>query len=311
MSSEMQGHRPRTHEVLEDGQMRSGFKEALWGLSMWALLCLLIGLLVPHAHAQTAASPAGGSARPLVVSVVPQFPAVDIHRTWSPLLERLAHETGLSFVLKVARDIPSFEAEVMAGEPDFAYLNPYHQLLAHQAQGYVPLVRDDTPLKGLLVVRADSPYRKPQDLQGQTLAFPSPLAFGASMMVRAQLIERERVQFQTTYARTHTNTYRQVAAGLAAAAGGLQATLEREPEALRAQLRVLFETAGTAPHPLSAHPRMAAATRQAIIRAWMKLAQDPTLAPHFKGIPMDHPVTADHDRDYAPLASLHLARLPD
>ncbi len=298
--------RPRRHELnqLENGQLRSGFKEALWGLMLWLLLCMLLGLLAPHAHAQQ-------GVRALTVSVVPQFQAVDIHRVWGPLLERLSRETGQTFVLKVAKDIPSFEAEFKAGEPDLVYLNPYHQLKAHQAQGYVPLVRDSTPLKGLLVVRQDSPYKRAQDLQGQTLAFPSPNAFGASMMVRAQLIERDRVRFQTTYARTHTNTYRQVASGLAAAAGGIESTLEREPEALRSQLRVLFETSGAAPHPLSAHPRVGAALQQQVVRAWLRMAQDSALASAFQGIPMDHPVTADHDRDYAPLAQLHLERLPE
>ena len=68
-----------------------------------------------------------------VVSVVPQFPAADIARTWTPILARLSQDLGVRFELKVARDIPSFEAEVREGLPDFAYLNPFHQVRARRA----------------------------------------------------------------------------------------------------------------------------------------------------------------------------------
>ena len=114
------------------------------------------------------------------VAVVPQFPAAELHRDWTPLLERLARDTGLRLHLTLAPSIPRFEAALMAGQPDFCYLNPYHQVMAHRAHGYVPLVRDAQPLAGLLVVRRDDPVRSVRELDGQTVAFPSPNAFGAS-----------------------------------------------------------------------------------------------------------------------------------
>ena len=169
-------------------------------------------------------------------------------------------------------------------------------------------MRDSEPLSGLIVVRRDSPIHSARELQGQTLAFPAPNAFGASMLVRAMLTEQDGIQFRTQYARTHSNSYRQVAAGQVSAAGGLRATLDREPESLRAQLRVLAETSSSAPHPLSAHPRVPIALRQAVQRAWLQMAQDGAMQALMKDLPMPHPVTADHERDYAPLARLHLDR---
>lgn len=278
------------------------------------VIAALAGLLAPWlsvaqpAPASTASPAASAMQRVYTVSVVPQFPAADIARTWVPILERLGPQVGARFELKVARDIPSFEADVKAGAPDFAYMNPFHQVRAKRAQGYVPLVRDSELLTGILVVRKDDPMRHLKQLDGQTLAFPAPNAFGASLLIRAQLDEVERVHITPFYARTHTNAYRQTLAGKAAATGGLRATLEREPPEVQAGLRILFETPGAAPHPLSAHPRVPAKVQQAVQAAWLKLAQDSSLRANFQGVPMSQPVRADHARDYAPLERLKLDR---
>lgn len=263
-----------------------------------AALALTTGVRMP-AHAQ-AGPPT------YTVAVVPQFQAVEINRVWMPILERLGQLTGATFVLKATKDIPSFEADVMAGKPDFAYLNPYHQLMAHQAQGYLPLVRDSKPLTGILVVRKDDPIQSVQALQGKSLAFPAPNAFGASLLIRGHLAEQSKITITPFYAKTHTNAYRQTIVGKTAATGGLRATLDKEPPEVRDVLRVLMETEGSAPHPLSAHPRVPAAMQQAVKAAMLKLGKDPAMQPLFKDIPMADPVAADQARDYQPLEKFKL-----
>lgn len=225
-----------------------------------------------------------------------------------PILERLGAQVGAQFELKVAKDIPSFEQEVRSGQPDFAYLNPFHQVRAWRAQGYVPLVRDTKMLTGIVVVRRDDPIRKLPELAGKAVAFPAPNAFGASLLIRAQLDEVEHVPIEPVYARTHTNGYRQTLAGNTAASGGLRATLLREPAEVRSGLRILYETPGSPPHPLSAHPRVPEAVRKKVQAAWLLLAKDPALQAPFEAIPMSHPVAASHVRDYAPLERLKLDR---
>lgn len=267
-----------------------------------AYAAVLLGSVMPSAWAQTDGKPVYS------VAVVPQFPAVEISRVWGPILERVGQQAGVTLVLKLAKDIPAFEDEVMAGKPDFAYLNPYHQLMAFKAQRYVPLVRDSKLLTGLLVVRQDDPIRSAKELDGKTLAFPAPNAFGASLMIRAQLAEVDKINITPFYAKTHSNAYRQTLVGKTAASGGLRATLDKEPPEVRSALRVLIETPGAAPHPLSAHPRVPAKVQQAVKAAIMKLARDPSLAEFFKDVPMSSPVDADQVRDYHVLESYHLER---
>ena len=244
----------------------------------------------------------------LTVAVVPQFSAADIARTWTPLLERLGERVGVRFELKLSKDIPSFERDVVAGLPDLAYMNPFHQVRARQAQGYEPLVRDMDPLTGIIVVKRDAPVQRVDELTRQAVAFPAPNAFGASLLVRAYLDEVEHAQVDAVYVRTHTNAYRHTLRGLSVAAGGVRSTLEREPAEVREGLRILVETPGAAPHPFSAHPRVSKEMRERIRAAWLVMAKDPTLQESLRAIPMPRPVAADQVRDYDPVARLRLDR---
>lgn len=272
-------------------------KRVLLSLFLWALAAALT------------AAPAAAEERRYTLSVVPQFPAVEIHRSWSPVAERLQRETGLRLELKTHAGIPAFEEDFLQGRSDFAYMNPYHAVMARRAQGYVPLVRDGSrQLAGILLVRQDSPYKSVKDLDGSELAFPAPNAFGASLYMRALLSEEERIRFRPNYVSTHTNVMRHVLLGQAAAGGAVGATFAKEPPEVRGLLRVLYETPGVEPHPLAAHPRVPAKDREAVVAALLQLGQDAAAAPMLQAIQMPRPVRADYGRDYRPLERLKLEK---
>ena len=95
---------------------------------------------------------------------------------------------------------------------------------------------------------------------------------------------------------------------MAAAAGGVKATLDKEPEEVRMALRVLWETPEAAAHPISAHPRVRPKDREAVTAALLRMAQDPAGQAMLKEILMTQPVRADYQRDYQPLEKLRLDR---
>lgn len=268
----------------------------------------------PHAQAGDGAAAASikqadPGARGFTLAVVPQFPAVEIHNAWTPLLDRLSSLTGRGFKLMPFASIPEFEAAFLEGRPDFVYFNPYHAVMAHAAQGYLPLVREQKRLlSGLLAVRADSPWHDVAQLNGLEIAFPSPNAFGASLYMRSLLAERG-IRITPRYVKTHSNAYRHALTGATAAAGGIRATLEKEEPEVQRSLRVIFETPATAPHPLAAHPRVSASVREAVREAVIGLSRaggsENTL---LQGIQMPHPAAADYARDYQPLEALRLER---
>lgn len=242
------------------------------------------------------------------VAIVPQFPAVEIHRDWSPLLDRLKKETGLNFTITVADSIPEFEDTLLAGRPDFAYMNPYHQVMAKRAKAYLPLVRGSNLLTGVLMVRKDDLIKTVSELDGKDIAFPAPNAFGASLWIRALLAEQAKIRINPVYVKTHSNVYRHVTTGRAAAGGGINNTLADEPEEVRAKLRVLMETPGVPPHPFSAHPRVPELVRKQVTEALLRIAAGSDGAAMMAKVQMESLVRADYTRDYFPLEKFGLEK---
>lgn len=266
------------------------------------LLILLLGWL---AFFNAWAQPAVPS---YSVAIVPQFSAAQLRSEWHPLLERIGQAAGVRFDMRFYESIPAFEAGFLKCEPDFLLANPYHAVMARQAQAYIPLVRDRQLLTGILVVPAGSPVKSLRELDGKAIAFPAPNAFGASLYMRALLTEEARIRFEPRYVKTHANVYRQTAIGDVSAGGGVNQTLNDLAPELRAQLRVLYETPGAAPHPLEAHPRVPQPVRQKVIAAMLALAQEAAGQALLKEARMPNPVAADYARDYAPLEKLRLEK---
>ncbi len=104
--------------------------------------CIVGCLLSLSALSQAACLGDTTAAKTHTFDVVPQFTAAKIHSTWAPLLQRVGKEAGLCFELKIAASIPEFEQTFLKGQAQFVYLNPYHAVLAHQKQKYVPLLAD-------------------------------------------------------------------------------------------------------------------------------------------------------------------------
>jgi phosphonate transport system substrate-binding protein len=246
--------------------------------------------------------------RAYICAVVPQFPSSYIYENWDPVLKALEEETGLKFVLKTFKNIPEFEKSFLKGEPDFAFMNPYHAVMAKRAQGYIPLIRDKNPLTGILVVKKDAPYKSVEDLDGKKIGFPAPNAYGASLYMRALLSEVFKIKFEALYLKTHDNVYRNVILGNVAAGGGVNQTLKRQPEEIKKELRILYETPPSAPHPIVVHPRVPKELREAFKKAFLKLPQRENLRSFLEKVQIPEPVEADYKRDYRPLEKLNLEK---
>ncbi len=205
--------------------------------------------------------------------VVPQYASHRIRAIWDPILREIEKRTGLKFRLVGSPSIPVFAGEVLDGRFDFSYMNPYHIIMAHQAQGYNPLVRDHgRKLHGILVVHKDGPIHSIKDLQGKQIAFPSPDALGASLLIRAELARHYHIQFEAFYVNTHSSVYLNVALQQTAAGGGVQKTLQQQKPAIRNRLKILYRTEDVTPHPIAVHPRIPTAIREKVQQAFIQMA---------------------------------------
>jgi len=218
-------------------------------MKQWILLCSLLLML------------AGNSVRADIttyrVGIVPQLEARKLHAIWQPILDELALETGYAFTMVGEQNIPAFEKAFAAGAYDFVYLNPWHAVIAWELQGYTPIVKDASrELKGVLVVPENSDIDEIQDLDGAEIAFPAPNAFGASLLMRADLKFLHGIDITPVYVDTHTSVYLNVVLGTTMAGGGILSTLNEQPPMVRDQLRILYSTRASSPHPISVHPRV-------------------------------------------------------
>lgn len=254
-------------------------------------------------------SPLGLQAAEYSFAVVPQYTVSKIFSSWQPLLESLEKETGHSFRLRVFKSFKEFETVYQAGEVDFVYFNPYHQVIGHKSQGYIPIIRDGKRrLTGIIVVRKDRHYKQISELNNSTIAFPAPNAFAASLYMRALLAEKEKLTITPNYVHSHSNAYRHVVTGKAAAAGGVLRTLKKQPKEIRDELMVLYQTPPNSPHPIAVHPRVNKSVREAVMDAILLLKESKSGQELLQSIQIPSPVKANYKRDYQALESLGLEK---
>jgi len=231
------------------------------GLTRWTsnpTLAKLLAVALLVGGVQSVAKPAWAGSD-LSFGIVPQQSASRLAQIWVPVFDHLSKATNTEIRFATAKDIPTFEACLARGAYDLAYMNPYHYTTFHDHAGYDAFARQaDKRLRGLIVVRADSALSELEDLDQQSIAFPSPAAFGASVIPRAEMKSRE-MAIRPAYVKSHDSVYRAVIAGLFPAGGGVLRTFNNVPESERGKLRVLYKTDAYTPHAFAAHPRVEAA----------------------------------------------------
>jgi phosphonate transport system substrate-binding protein len=242
------------------------------------------------------------------VGVVPQFEARKLHSVWRPILDQLEAKTGYTFKLEGSQTIPDFELELMQGKFDFAYMNPYHLVIANQKAGYIPLVRDiGRELYGVLVVAKNSGIKDPASLNGKNVAFPAPNALGASLQMRQELQDMFGVTVKPKYVKTHDSVYLNVLLGEAAAGGGVMETLLAQKQEYQDNLEIIHTTARVAPHPFAALPSVPREIRQKVQEVFLSLGQDENGRLLLEQIPIRKIGAATFD-DYKPLMKMGLER---
>ena len=244
----------------------------------------------------------------LTFGVVPQQSAKKLASLWTPIFTYLSEKTGDDIHFVTASDIPTFEQRLLAGEYDLAYMNPYHFIVFNQSPGYLALAKQkDHRLKGIIVVKKDSPIQSLKELEGMKLAFPSPAAFAATVIPQAQL-ELENIGFTSQYVSSHDSVYMGVARGFFNAGGGVQRTFNNTDPAIREQLRVLWTSIGFTPHAFAVHPRVSDAAKLRLQTAMVAMSTDPEGIALLENINFSG-IEAATDSDWDDIKSLKLKTL--
>tara|TARA_Y100000588_G_scaffold282350_1_gene299508 strand:- start:320 stop:1189 length:870 start_codon:yes stop_codon:yes gene_type:complete len=208
--------------------------------------------------------------------IVPQQAASKLARTWGPLLAHLETSTGIRLRFQTTKSIPEFERKLAEGAYDFAYMNPYHFTVFNRTPGYRAMVREaNKRIQGIVVVRKDSTLQSIEGLREQTVAFPAPAAFAASVLPRAQFRSSD-LQVTPKYVSSHDSVYRAVAKGLVPAGGGINRTFNKVDQTIRYQLRILWRTERYTPHAIAHHPDVADDVSNRLRQTLVALSEDET-----------------------------------
>lgn len=226
------------------------------------------------------------------LAITPQFEYRKLFEIWKPIVAELEKRTGLSFKLITNLSLDEYEQKVRKGKPDFIYANPYLIVKENKSQGYLPLVRDRMPIRGIVVVRKDSPIRQVSELSGKSVAFPSPNALGAGLLLRADLDQIFHIKVDPLYAKSHTSAYMHVLNGLSDAGGGVEKTLQEQEKPIRDALRVIYTTREAPSLPVAAHPRIPVKIRKKVRRAFLDMATTTEGLKLLAKVPMKQPVSA-------------------
>jgi len=240
------------------------------------------------------------------VGVVPQFQQRHILEKWTPFLNELGQQTQCSYSLIGSANIPEFEKQFKNGLFDLVYMNPYHFVVAAEKEGYMPVVRSGSKmLQGILVVRKDAGIDSITQLDGREVAFPSPNALGASLLMRTELSVLHGIQVIPKYVTTHNSVYLHVFKELTLAGGGIERSFNGEKPQISDELMVLYRTQKVNAHPIAIHPRIDPLLRDEIQKSIIRISKTtPVLT---EGIPMREAVIATFE-DYSALSGLGLER---
>ncbi|WP_298939988.1 phosphate/phosphite/phosphonate ABC transporter substrate-binding protein [uncultured Psychromonas sp.] len=205
----------------------------------------------------------------LVFGVVPQQSATKLATIWIPLLQFVSEKSGVNLKFATAPDIPTFERRLANGDYDIAYMNPYHYVVLNKEVGFKALVHEkDKRIKGVIVANKNSVIDKLEDLSEETIAFPAPASFAATLIPKANLIKKD-INFNYQYVNSHDAVYRNIAEGRFVAGGGIIRTFNALPESVRNELKIIWTSDNYTPHAIATYPSVNEATRQKLVAAFL------------------------------------------
>ena len=187
----------------------------------------------------------------------------------------MSARSGIKLRLIIPASFKQFEQQLARGNYDFVYLNPYQYTTYHKSQGYLAFAKEkNKKVKGIIVVRRDSPYKSLVDLKDQRVGFPKEDVFGASLLSRATL-QQKNITVKTDFVDTSTSVYKAVYKGKLPAGAGVMETYDELNPAVNNKLRILWTTKQYTPNAFAAHPRVTKSTLDKIKHTLFVMQDDP------------------------------------
>ncbi|MFM2121277.1 MAG: hypothetical protein RL722_2745, partial [Pseudomonadota bacterium] len=193
---------------------------------------------------------------------------------WNPIIDHVSSRSGVKLQLKIGRTSADTTAYVLANEVEFVFSNhlfsPERDHLGWRVFGR----RDAPPIRSQIVVPADSPIQKLDQLANLVVSFPGPEATVAYKFSYAQLLGRN-IPVQVVFGGNADGAMAQLTSGKVKATGTTsqlsEGWMKREGKALR----VLWQSEPLLDLALMASRNVPDKDLQAVSRAFFEMARDP------------------------------------
>jgi phosphonate transport system substrate-binding protein len=197
-------------------------------------------------------------AKEYTFGVVPQQSPVKLFKKWRPIVDYLSKKTGYTIHLKTEKSIAKFETVLYQGGYDFAYMNPYHYIVANQKQAYQAKVRAHKMIRGILVSQQPQlkDYIDKKNQAAVRYLFPAANAFAATLLLKYELLTQYGIdlnlQKNYQYVNSHDSVYKGIARGIGDVGGGVQRTFMNFDQAKdKDKLHIIYTTKPYPSHPFA------------------------------------------------------------
>ena len=193
---------------------------------------------------------------------------------WNPIIDYVSSKSGIKLQLKIGRTSADTTAYVLANEVEFVFSNhlfsPDRDSLGWKVFGR----RQTPPLHSQIVVLADSPIQKLEQLANEPMAFAGPEALVAYKFPYAHLVNR-KIPVQVVFAGNMDGAFAQLASGRVKAVGANSQLTEGWTKRENRSVRVLWESEPLHDLALMASKKVPDKDLQAVSRAFLEMARDP------------------------------------
>lgn len=244
-----------------------------------------------------------GKSDNLIFGVTPGKKTENSASQWKAFIDYLSTNSDTRIQLQMAATTEEFEQQLARGTYDIAFMNPYQYTTYHQSRGYMAFAKEQNKkVKGIIVVRKDSPFKSLMDLKDQSVAFPKEDVFGASLLPRATL-QQEKIPVKTSYVDTPSSVYHAVYKGNLSAGAGVMETYDKLNPAVNNKLRILWSTKQYTTDAFAVNPRVAWSTVDKIRFCLFVMKQD-TLGAKILSALHFHGIQAAKDKEWDDIRAL-------
>jgi phosphonate transport system substrate-binding protein len=223
---------------------------------------------------------------------------------WNPIIDYVSEKSGVKLVLKIGRTSADTTAYVLAQEVEFVFSNHLFSPEREKLGWRVTARRNAPPIRGQIVVPAESSVRELTDLNGQEVAFAGPEALVGYKFPYAHLLSRN-IDARPVFAGNMDAAFSQMFSGRVKASGANSQLIEGYAKREGRPYRVIWSSEPLHDLALMVGTNVPEADARAVTQAFINMDKDPrgrdilAKSSQAVGLPVDANFIPTDGREYA------------